>query len=41
MFVKGVSTIRSENEDQVDYQRVTAMEKFGIRQYVHKYEMGY
>ena len=40
VFVKGVGTDRSTNDDQMDYTKVTSMEGLGLRQYVHKYDLG-
>ena len=40
LFIKGLGTKRDANYPQMDYTKVSSMESFGIRQYVHKYDQG-
>ena len=40
ILVRGVSTVRSENDTNMDYVRVSYDEKKGLRQYIHKFQLG-
>lgn len=40
LFVRGVGVDRSTNDDQMDYVKIISLEKYGIRQFVHKYDIG-
>ena len=40
LFIKGVGIERDTNADQMDYTRITSLESNGLRQYVHKFELG-
>ena len=40
MFIKGLGVDRSTNDDQEDYIRVSKLEEQGLRQYIHKYDLG-
>lgn len=40
LFVKGMNLDRSKNDTNFDYYYVSTMEKFGLRTFVHKFNMG-
>ena len=41
LLYKGVGIDRSTNGDQMDYTKVPNLEPQGMRQYIHKWDMGY
>jgi len=41
LLVKGLGVDRSTNEDQMDYQKVNNLEPQGMRQFVHKWDLGF
>ena len=40
ILVKGVGVDRSTNDDFIDYIKISNMESVGVRQFIHKYDMG-
>ena len=40
LLIRGMGVDRSTNDSNMDYVRVTKFEKRGLRQYVHKYNLG-
>ena len=40
IFYRGVGVDRSTNDDIIDYRKESAMEQSGIRQYLHKFDLG-
>lgn len=40
LFMRGVGVDRSTNDDTMDYTKIIALEKYGVRQYAHKYDLG-
>ena len=40
LFLKGVSADRSENDTNFDYEVITSMEAQGLKQYIHKFNLG-
>ena len=41
LLVKGLGIDRSTNDDQMDYLRMNNLEPYGLRQYIHKWDLGY
>ena len=41
LFLKGISADRGSNDSNFDYVVVQDSEKYGLKQYKHKYQMGY
>ena len=40
LLIKGVGVDRSTNEDQMDYSKISNLEQDGLRQYIHKFDLG-
>ena len=38
--MKGIGVDRSTNDDKQDYVKVTNLEQQGLRQYIHKFDLG-
>ena len=41
LLVKGLGVDRSTNDDQMDYSRLNNLEPEGLRQFIHKWDLGY